>query len=45
MKGKLITKITSSVLLCTMCAYTAPVFAYTKDETVYSKMDNTRNYL
>ena len=33
-------KIISGTLLCTMCAYTLPVFAYTKDETVYSKVDS-----
>lgn len=39
MNKKIISKITSSALLCTMVAYTAPVFAFTKDETVYSKLD------
>lgn len=38
-------KIVSGALLCTMCAYTLPVFAYTKDETVYTKIDrNGKNY-
>lgn len=38
-------KIISSTLLCSMCAYTLPVFAYTKDETVYSKMNKDgKNY-
>ena len=32
-------KIMASALLCTMCAYSIPVFAFTKDETVYSKMN------
>lgn len=32
-------KIISGALLLTMTAYTAPVLAYTKDETVYSKLD------
>ncbi len=32
-------KIISGVLLCTMLAYTTPVLAFTKDETVYSKID------
>lgn len=41
MKEKIISKVTSSVLLCTMVAYTTPIFAYTKDETVYSKIDTT----
>lgn len=35
-------KIISGVLLCTMFAYTTPVFAFTKEETVYSKIDNKR---
>jgi len=39
MKEKTILKITSSALLCTMLAYTAPIYAFTKDETVYSKLD------
>lgn len=33
-------KIISTTLLCSMCAYTLPVFAYTKDETVYSKIND-----
>lgn len=32
-------KIISGALLLTMTVYTASVFAYTKDETVYSKLD------
>lgn len=40
MNKKIITKITTSALLCTMFAYTTPILAYTKDETVYSKMDS-----
>lgn len=43
MNEKVISKITSSVLLCTMFAYTTPVFAFTKDETVYSKIDSNGN--
>lgn len=35
-KGK--RKIISGALLCTMCAYTMPVLAFTKEETVYSKL-------
>lgn len=43
--NKKILKITSGVLLCTMLTYTAPVFAYTKQESVYSKVDATgKNY-
>ena len=34
-------KITSSILLLSTLAYATPVFAYTKDETVYSKLDTT----
>lgn len=38
-------KVISATLLMTMLAYTAPVFAYTKDETVYSKLDTDgKNY-
>jgi len=42
-KHKMISKITSGVLLCTILAYTAPVFAYTKDETIYSKLNANGN--
>lgn len=41
MNNKIITKITSSLLLGTMLVYTTPVLAFTKDETVYSKQDST----
>ena len=38
---KMITKLISSTLLFSMLAYSAaPVLAYTKDESVYSKLDN-----
>ena len=40
MNSKLVSKIISGTLLVSMVGYTLPVFAYTKDETVYSKMDN-----
>lgn len=33
-------RIISSVLLCSMIGYTMPVFALTKEETVYSKLKN-----
>lgn len=40
MNHKMISKVTSGVLLCTMLAYTSPVFAaYTKEETVYTKIN------
>ena len=39
MKKEMISKITSGALLCTMLAYTSPILAYSKDETVYSKLD------
>lgn len=39
MKFKLKRKIISGTLLCTMCAYTMPVFAFSKEETVYTKLD------
>ena len=45
MNKKIITKLTSGALLFTMLTYTLPVFAYTKDETVYTKIDvNGKNY-
>lgn len=45
MNNKVISKIISGTLLCSMVGYTLPVFAYTKDETVYSKMDSIgKNY-
>ena len=37
--NKVMLKLTSSVLLGTIFFYTVPVFAFTKDETVYSKLD------
>ena len=43
MKNKIGFKIVSTTLLCTMLTYTAPIFAYTKDETVYSNLDSTGN--
>ena len=43
MNKKVISKITSGLLLCTMLAYTTPVLAFTKDETVYSKIDSNGN--
>ena len=39
MKSKTITKITSGALLVSMLGYSAPILAFTKDETVYSKHD------
>ena len=33
-------KIISGTILTTMLMYTTPIFAYTKDETVYSKLNN-----
>lgn len=40
MNYKKISKVVSGVLLCTFVLYTTPIFAYTKDETVYSKIDS-----
>lgn len=40
MNNKIITKITSGVLLLTILGYTTPIFAFTKDETVYSKINS-----
>lgn len=43
--NKGIFKIVSSILLCSFLVYTTPVLAYTKEETVYSKVDaNGNNY-
>ena len=41
MNKKVGVKIISSVLLGTMCFYTMPVFANTKEEVVYSKLKMT----
>ncbi len=38
MNNKILKKVSSGALLCTILAYTAPVFAFTKEETVYSKL-------
>ena len=43
MNKKLVLKIVSGLTLCSMVGYTLPVFAYTKDETVYSRLDTTGN--
>lgn len=43
MNKNIISKITSVTLLGAMIAYTTPVFAFTKEETVYSKLDSTGN--
>lgn len=37
--NKIISKITASLLLGTVLTYTIPVFAYEKEETVYSKIN------
>ena len=37
--NKIMKKITAGTVLCTMLAYATPVLAYTKDETVYSKIN------
>lgn len=41
MKHKITSTILSFVLLFTIFAYTTPVLAFTKDDTVYSKLDST----
>ena len=43
MNNKIISKVVSGTLLCTMVAYTSPILAYTKEETVYSKLDINGN--
>lgn len=40
MNKKIKTKIMASILLCTICTYTVPIFAFTKDETIYSKINS-----
>ena len=45
MNNKIISKVVAGTVLCSMIGYVIPVFAYTKDETVYSKLDaNGSNY-
>ena len=39
MNNKIISKAVAGLMLFSMIGYTLPVFAYTKDETVYSKLD------
>lgn len=41
MNDKIISKVISCLLLGTLFTYTMPVLGYTKEETVYSKMDNS----
>lgn len=41
MNQKIVSKVLSGVLLCTVLTYTMPVLAYTKEETVYSKVDTS----
>lgn len=43
MNNKVISKVIAGTLLCSMVGYALPVFAYTKEETVYSKLDSTGN--
>jgi len=44
MKKRIAKGIVSSIILATTCLYTIPVFATTKDETVYSKMNSKNEY-
>lgn len=45
MNNKVISKVLSGITLCSVIGYTMPVFGYLKDETVYTKLDNTgKNY-
>ncbi|MCI9413081.1 MAG: hypothetical protein HFJ31_00980, partial [Clostridia bacterium] len=45
MNVKLKRKVVSGALLCTICAYSMPVFAFSKEETVYTKLDKDgKNY-
>lgn len=43
MNKKVILKLVAGTLLCSMVGYTLPVFAYTKEETVYTKLDSNGN--
>ena len=43
MNNKIVSKVTSGILLGTMLVYTTPVLAFTKNETVYSKLDSSGN--
>ena len=38
MKNNIISKAVAGLALVSMVGYTVPVFAYTKDETVYAKL-------
>jgi putative membrane protein len=42
-KNELCKKVSASMLLLTMSLYATPVFAYSKDETVYSKLNSEGN--
>ena len=41
MDNKFFKKVTAGALALSFIGYSAPVFAFTKDETVYSKLDST----
>lgn len=43
MNKKVISKLVAGILLCSIVCYTLPVFAYTKEETVYTKLDSKGN--
>lgn len=43
MNKKIISKLVAGILLCSIVGYTLPVFAYTKEETVYTKLDSNGN--
>lgn len=43
MNKKVILKLVAGTLLCSIVGYTLPVFAYTKEETVYTKLDSNGN--
>ena len=38
---KIIRKYISSVIMCSLLMYTMPVFAFTNEESVYSKLDSS----
>lgn len=43
MSKKIEKRIVASALLCSMAAYSLPVFGYTKEESVYTKLDSDGN--
>ena len=43
--NKIIKKCISGVMMCSILIYTMPVFAFTNEESIYSKLDSSgKNY-